>query len=177
MASAIASAVSARRTCSPSTSAIPSAPIDVVTTVPGDMFTEMRCGFAEERWKSNDAVWESEEPLPDTALTARDMLTMATLDGAHVAGLGDRVGSLTPGKQADVVIIDGTAPGTAPIIDPVGTVVLAADTANVDTVIIGGAVRKRGGKLTADWDSARKALETSSAYLRDALAKKQSAAS
>ena len=151
----------------------PSLSIDVVTTVPGDMFTEMRCAFAEERWRSNDSVWESEEPLPANALTARDMLTMATLDGAHVAGLEDRVGSLTPGKQADVVVIDGTAPGTAPVIDPVGTVVLAADTANVDTVIVGGIVRKRDGKLTGDWDSARKNVESSSAYLRDALAKKQ----
>ena len=76
----------------------PSLSIDVVTTVPGDMFTEMRCAFAAERWKSNDSVWESEEPLPDDALTARDMLTMATLDGAHVAGLEDRTGSLTPGQ-------------------------------------------------------------------------------
>ena len=58
--------------------------------------------------KSNDSVWESEAPLPDDALTARDMLTMATLDGAHVAGLEDRTGSLTPGKKADVVVIDGT---------------------------------------------------------------------
>ena len=64
----------------------PSLSIDVVTTVPGDMFTEMRCAFAAERWRSNDSVWESEEPLPADALTARDMLTMATLDGAHVAG-------------------------------------------------------------------------------------------
>ena len=56
------------------------------------------------------------------------MLTMATLDGAHVAGLEERTGSLTPGKQADVVVIDGTAPGTAPVIDPVATVVLCADT-------------------------------------------------
>jgi cytosine/adenosine deaminase-related metal-dependent hydrolase len=151
----------------------PSLSIDVVTTVPGDMFTEMRCAFAEERWKSNDSVWESEAPLPDDALTARDMLTMATLDGAHVAGLEDRTGSLTPGKKADVVVIDGKAPGTAPVIDPVGTVVLCADTSNVDTVIIGGAIQKRDGKLTADWESARKKLEASSGYLRDALAKKQ----
>ncbi len=117
----------------------PSLSIDVVTTVPGDMFTEMRCAFSAERWRSNDSVWESEEPLPSDALTARDMLTMATLDGAYVAGLEARTGSLTPGKQADVVVIDGSAPGTAPIIDPIATVVLAADTANVDTVIIGGA--------------------------------------
>jgi 5-methylthioadenosine/S-adenosylhomocysteine deaminase len=151
----------------------PSLSIDVVTTVPGDMFTEMRCAFAAERWRSNDTVWESEEPVPDTILTARDMLTMATLDGAHVAGLEDRTGSLTPGKQADVVVIDGRAPATSPVIDPVATVVLCADTANVDTVIIGGKVHKRDGKLAADWDSARQRLQESSDYLVDALAKKQ----
>ena len=76
----------------------PSLSIDVVTTVPGDMFTEMRCAFSAERWRSNDSVWQSEEPLPSDALTARDMLTMATLDGAHVAGLEARTGSLTPGQ-------------------------------------------------------------------------------
>jgi 5-methylthioadenosine/S-adenosylhomocysteine deaminase len=150
--------------------------IDVVTTVPGDMFTEMRCAFSEERWRSNDSVWESEEPLPANALTARDMLTMATLDRAHVAGLEGRVGSLTPGKQADAVVIDGKAPGTAPVIDPVGTVVLAADVSNVDTVIVGGAIHKRDGKLTGDWDAARTKVEASSAYLREALTKKQAGA-
>jgi len=149
----------------------PSLSIDVVTTVPGDMFTEMRCAFAAERWKSNDSVWESEEPLPENALTARDVLTMATLDGAHVVGLEDRTGSLSPGKQADVVMIDGHGPGVAPIVDPVGAVVLSADTANVDTVIVGGKVQKRGGKLVADWESARKAVQASSEYLREALAK------
>jgi 5-methylthioadenosine/S-adenosylhomocysteine deaminase len=151
----------------------PSLSIDVVTTVPGDMFTEMRCAFAAERWRSNDSVWKSEDPLPDETLTARDMLTMATLDGAHVVGLESRTGSLTPGKQADVVVIDGHAPAVAPVIDPVGAVVLSADTANVDTVIVGGTIRKRGGALTADWESARKAVQASSEYLQDALAKKK----
>jgi cytosine/adenosine deaminase-related metal-dependent hydrolase len=101
------------------------------------------------------------------------MLTTATLDGAHVAGLEDRVGSLTPGKQADVVVIDGTSPGTAPVIDPVATVVLAADTSNVDTVIIGGKVQKRNGKLTADWDAARAKVEASSGHLREELTKQK----
>jgi cytosine/adenosine deaminase-related metal-dependent hydrolase len=149
----------------------PALSIDVVTTVPGDMFTQMRCGFSEERWRSNDSVWESEEPFPSDGLTARDMLTMATLDGAHVVGLEDRIGSLTPGKQADVVVIDGRAPGTAPVIDPVGTVVLAADVSNVDTVIVGGRVHKRDGELTGDWASALAKVEASSAYLREALAR------
>jgi 5-methylthioadenosine/S-adenosylhomocysteine deaminase len=154
----------------------PSLSIDVVTTVPGDMFTEMRCAFASQRWRSNDSVWENEDPLPPDALTARDVLTMATLDGAHVVGLGSKTGSLTPGKQADVVMIDGHAPAVAPVIDPVGAVVLSADTANVDTVIVGGKVHKRGGKLIADWESARKAVQASSDHLRDALAKQQAAA-
>src|SRR5262245_28508603 len=126
----------------------PSLSIDVVTTVPGDMFTEMRCAFAAERWRSNDSVWQSEDPLPQTALTARDMLTMATLDGAHVVGLESKTGSLTPGKQADVVMIDGHAPAVAPVIDPVAAVVLSADTANVDTVIVGGKMRKPRGAVT-----------------------------
>ncbi|MCI0632358.1 MAG: amidohydrolase family protein [Actinobacteria bacterium] len=154
----------------------PSLSIDVVTTVPGDMFTEMRCAFAAERWRSNDSVWESEEPLPKDALTARDMLTMATLDGAYVVGLEDRTGSLTPGKQADLVMIDGQAPGVAPVIDPVGAVVLSTDSSNVDTVIVGGTIHKRDGRLVADWESARKAVQASSEYLVDALAKKQAAA-
>jgi cytosine/adenosine deaminase-related metal-dependent hydrolase len=154
----------------------PSLSIDVVTTVPGDMFTEMRCAFAAERWLSNDSVWESEEPLPADALTARDILTMATLDGAHVAGLEDRTGSLTPGKQADVVVIDGTAVGVAPVIDPVGAVVLSADTSNVDTVIIGGKIHKRNGRLVADWESARKRLQASTDYLVETLEKRKAAA-
>ena len=73
-------------------------------------------------------------------------------------------------------MIDGHAPGVAPVIDPVGAVVLSADTSNVDTVIVGGKIHKRDGKLLADWESARKAVQASSEYLLDALAKKQAAA-
>ena len=154
----------------------PSLSIDVVTTVPGDMFTEMRCAFAAERWRSNDSVWKNEDPLPEEALTARDMLTMATPDGAHVVGLESKTGSLTPGKQADVVMIDGHTPAVAPVIDPVGAVVLSADTSNVDTVIVGGKIQKRGGTLLADWESARKGVQASSEYLQEALAKKRAEA-
>ena len=90
-----------------------------------------------------------------TTLTARDTLRMATLDGAYTVGLEDRTGSLTPGKEADVIVVDATSPATAPLIDPVATIVLAADTANVDTVIVGGKVHKRDGRLVADFARAR----------------------
>ena len=151
----------------------PSLSIDVVTTVPGDMFTEMRCVFAGERHKVNAAAWEANSEVPGTILKARDILRMATINGAHAAGLEDWTGSLTPGKKADVVVIDGKGVATAPVIDPVATVVLCADTSNVDTVIIGGKILKRDGKLLADWATARRRLEASRDYLVEALEKKR----
>ena len=67
---------------------------------------------------------------------------MATLDGAHVAGLEDRTGSLTPGKQADVVVIDATAINVGPIHDPVAAVTLSADVSNVEHVLVAGELRQ-----------------------------------
>jgi cytosine/adenosine deaminase-related metal-dependent hydrolase len=87
----------------------PSLSIDVVTSVPGDMFTQMRSVFACERARVNAVAWEADTEVPETMLTARQILEMATVNGARVAGLGDRTGTLTAGKQADVVLIDATA--------------------------------------------------------------------
>ena len=151
----------------------PSLSIDVVTTAPGDMFTNMRSAFASERVLVNAAAWEANTPIPENTLTARGVLEMATTNGAYTVGLEDRTGSLTPGKQADVVIIDGKAPGTAPVIDPVATVVLAADVSNVDTVIIGGKIHKRDGKLVANYARARELAEKSRDYLTETAAKKK----
>src|SRR5690606_20578483 len=130
----------------------PSLSIDVVTTVPGDMFTEMRAAFGAERARVNAVCWEANSDVPDTMLTARQMLEMATINGAYVAGVEDRTGSLTPGKKADVVLIDARDINMVPVKDPVAAVTLCADVSNVDTVIVDGVVRKRGGKLLADVD-------------------------
>lgn len=139
----------------------PSLSIDVVTTVPGDMFTQMRAAFGAERARVNAACWEADTPVPESMLTARQMLEMATLHGAHVAGLEDRTGSLTPGKQADIVVLDASSLNMAPVHDPVAAVTLCADVSNVETVIVGGTVRKRDGRLLADVDRARGLVEAS----------------
>ncbi|MDF2093869.1 amidohydrolase family protein [Knoellia sp. 3-2P3] len=149
----------------------PSLSIDVVTTVPGDMFTQMRAAFGAERARVNALTWESGDPTPETMLTARDMLTMATLDGAHVAGLEDRTGSLTPGKQADVVVIDARAIGIAPVHDPVAAVTLSADVSNVEHVIVGGAFRKRDFRLLADLGAAVSRVQASRDHLVEAAAR------
>ena len=107
----------------------------------------------------------ADEEVPDTIPTARTVLEMATINGARVAGLGDRTGSITPGKRADLVVIDGSAPNVAPLMDPVAAVVLCADVSNVDTVIVDGVVKKRDGRLTESFDRARRLVEDARDHL------------
>ena len=152
----------------------PSLSIDVVTTVPGDMFTQMRAAFGADRARANAIFWERNEPA-EGLLTARQMLEIATINGAHVAGLEDRTGSLTPGKKADVVLIDARELNVAPVIDPVAAVTLCADVSNVDTVIVNGTVRKRDGRLLADVAAARSLVERSSEYLVAEAARRKAA--
>jgi len=143
----------------------PSLSIDVVTTVPGDMFTQIRAAFGAERARVNATAWEADTPVRETMLTARNMLEIATLNGAHVAGVEDRTGSLTPGKKADIVLIDARSLNVAPVHDPVAAVTLCADVSNVDTVIVDGVVRKRDSRLLADVDRARQLVEASRDHL------------
>jgi cytosine/adenosine deaminase-related metal-dependent hydrolase len=143
----------------------PALSADVVTTVPGDMFTQMRAAFALERARVHADAWDLDEVVPAGVLTARQLLTMATVNGAAVAGLADRTGSLTPGKQADLVVIDATAVNLAPLVDPVAAVVLGADVSNVEAVVIAGVVHKRDGRLVTDFARARRLVEAARDHL------------
>jgi cytosine/adenosine deaminase-related metal-dependent hydrolase len=137
----------------------PSLSVDVVSSVPGEMFTQMRTALAYDR------ILEFTD-TPDVAfgptLTHRDVLEFATIDGARSIGLEERTGSLTPGKQADIVLLNVQAINTAPMIDPIGTIVVFSDTSNVDSVFVAGKAVKRGGKLlAADLDSVFAKLDAS----------------
>jgi len=141
---------------------------DVATTASADQFTQMHCILASERGRRHQVAWDEDldgnTGTPDL-ITSRDALRWATIDGARVAGVGDYTGSITPGKKADLVIIDGSAVNVAPIIDPVAAVVCAADISNVKTVLVDGVIQKRDGKLVASLDGPRKAVEASRDYL------------
>ena len=141
---------------------------DVATTASSDQFTQMHAIFASERGRRHQASWDEDldgNVATSDLITARQVLRWATLDGAKVAGIADRTGSITPGKKADIVIIKGDAVNVAPIIDPVGAVVCAADISNVDTVIVNGAILKRGGKLVPDLSGPRREVMASRDYL------------
>ena len=141
---------------------------DVATTASADQFTQMHAIFASERARKHQDAWEEDldgnTPTPDL-LNSRQVLRWATLEGAMVAGVGDRTGSITPGKKADIVIIDTKAVNVSPVIDPVGAVVCAADVSNVKTVLVDGRIVKDDFKLAADLTAPRQAVEASRDYL------------
>jgi 5-methylthioadenosine/S-adenosylhomocysteine deaminase len=144
----------------------PSLSIDVVTTVPGDMFTQMRFLFAQDRLLAHEAAFAAGNESEPSLLTSRSVLEFATIEGARVCGLDDRTGSITPGKEADIVVLRCDHSNTYPIIDPVSTVVLQADTRNVDTVFVSGRLLKREGRLVAgDLRQARDLASSSLDYL------------
>jgi 5-methylthioadenosine/S-adenosylhomocysteine deaminase len=136
----------------------PSLSVDVETNVPSDMFTQMRSVLALQR---SLATGQGKPPI-----TARDVLAYATIEGARANGLDTAVGSLTPGKKADIIMLRTDRMNVTPLNDPATAVVTSMDTGNVDTVIIGGRVMKRGGKLLhVDWPAVRRLASDSRDYV------------
>ncbi|MGZ8582197.1 MAG: amidohydrolase family protein [Actinomycetota bacterium] len=127
----------------------PSLSVDVETNVPGDMFNQMRSVLALQR-----AIATAEGKA---ALTTREVLACATIEGARANGLEAITGSLTPGKYADVVMLRTDRINVTPLNDPATAVVAGMDTGNVDTVLIAGRAMKRHGELLhVDWPSVKR---------------------
>jgi len=126
----------------------PSLGTDCVTCMSTDMFSCMRIALLLARHQFNSGPGQTFETVTEQRVSTRDVLRWATLEGARALGLEHEIGSLTPGKRGDVVLIDATAINLAPVLDPVADLVLHAHAGNVDTVIVDGTVRKRHGTLT-----------------------------
>ena len=124
--------------------------VDTICSCGTDLFSEMRLALAAERSRANADALAQGQRVPTVALHQRDMLRLATIEGARVWKLQDEIGSLTAGKQADVTVIDMRSPHLDGFGDQVAMMVLGAGPADVETVIIGGHVVKRGGKLVGD---------------------------
>jgi 5-methylthioadenosine/S-adenosylhomocysteine deaminase len=124
----------------------PSLSVDVETNVPGDMFTQMRSVISLQRALLFDMKLAGKEDLPPF-LNARDVLEFATIEGARANGLDHKVGTLTPGKQADLIMLRTDSINVFPINDPIGAVVWGMDTSNIDSVFVAGKALKRNGQL------------------------------
>ena len=147
----------------------PSLSSDVETTMAADMFTQMRAAFTLQRALLNERSIKGEKELPPL-LTARDLIEFATVQGARADGLEGKIGTLTPGKEADIVMLRTDLPNTLPFNNAYGAIVTGMDTSNVDTVFIAGKVVKRAGKLLGiDLDGVRRQAAASRDYLIDKL--------
>jgi cytosine/adenosine deaminase-related metal-dependent hydrolase len=111
------------------------------------MTTQMRVGLQTHRMLTNQPTLEAGEAVTDVELTARDTLEMATIEGARALNMADEIGTLTPGKRADIVMVDASDFMTAPAHSPVQTVVFEANPHHIDTVLVDGEVVKRDGDL------------------------------
>jgi 5-methylthioadenosine/S-adenosylhomocysteine deaminase len=136
----------------------PSLSVDVETNVPGDMFNQMRSVLGLQR-----TIASAQGKTP---VAAREVLEYATVEGARANGLDAKVGTLTPGKQADLIMLRTDRINVTPLNDPATAVVTGMDTGNVDTVLIAGRVMKRRGRLLhVDWPAVRRMAAESRDYV------------
>jgi cytosine/adenosine deaminase-related metal-dependent hydrolase len=124
----------------------PSLSSDVDVTFAQDPFTVMRSTLALQRLLVLQRA-ERGEKAPPALLTARDVLEFATVEGARTAGLDDRVGSLKPGKDADIVVLDAGRLNVWPLNNAAGCIVNLMNPMNVEAVFIAGKVKKWQGTL------------------------------
>jgi 5-methylthioadenosine/S-adenosylhomocysteine deaminase len=123
----------------------PGLSVDNDTAYSTDLFAEMHAALNLQRWAVHGAKTRGE--AAPARLTVRDMLEFATVRGAQSAALARKIGTLAPGKEADIVLIRATDINTLPLTNAVATVVSYAHAGNVDAVFIAGAPRKWAGKL------------------------------
>ncbi|MEU5902875.1 amidohydrolase family protein [Micromonospora sp. NPDC047527] len=147
----------------------PGLSIDVEVALASDMFTQMRALHAIQRMRAVNAAYGT-DTVP-YRITTRDVLDFATLQGARTNGLGDVTGSLTPGKQADLLVVRADDINTMPLNDAVGTLVLGADPRNIETVVVAGRIRKADGRLVGvDLDELRREVTASRDAILEAVA-------
>jgi cytosine/adenosine deaminase-related metal-dependent hydrolase len=126
----------------------PSLGVDLESVLSGDMVTVARVALGVQRALNNAESRRVNGQIPDTTtVTTRQALSWITVEGARMLGMEDRIGTLAPGKQADLVVLRAGDLNVWPVHDPVSTVVMQTSLANVEAVMIAGRFRKRDGRL------------------------------
>jgi 5-methylthioadenosine/S-adenosylhomocysteine deaminase len=152
----------------------PALGIDLDTAFGSDLFGEMHALFGQQRAAMRYRRFRGEVNVP-APISVEAVLEAATVNGARAAGLQDSIGALTPGKQADIIMVRTNGVGVFPVTNAIGTIVQAVERSDVDTVMVAGEVRKRAGKLvgvdlaklTADVNGSRDYLLETSGYRPD----------
>jgi 5-methylthioadenosine/S-adenosylhomocysteine deaminase len=124
---------------------VPSLGIDVETSLPGDMWTQMRVLYALQRSNSFEMHYRHAKTIK--RINCDDVLQYATVAGAVATRLDRKIGSLVPGKQADLILLRADTLNVMPVNDIKTAVVLNMDARNVDTVLVAGKIVKQHGRM------------------------------
>ena len=152
----------------------PALGIDLDTAFGSDLFGEMHALFGQQRSAMRYRRFRGEQNVP-TPISVEAVLKAATVNGARAAGLESEIATLTPGKQADIIMVRTNGVAVFPVTNAIGTIVQAVERSDVDTVMVAGEIRKRAGKLvgvdvgklTADVTASRDYLLKASGYRPD----------
>src|ERR1700722_10253502 len=135
----------------------PALGISLDTAFGSDLFGEMPALFGQQRAAMRYRRFRGEAGAP-APISVEAVLQAATINGARAAGLERSIGSLTPGKQADIIMVRTNGVAVFPVNNAIGTIVQAVEASDVDTAMVAGQLRKRAGKLI-DVDLAKLAAD------------------
>ena len=135
--------------------------VDICSNSPADMFQQMRLLLQSQRYLEHEA---GNSPPMSISRQCAEVLEMATMGGAKAVGLENIIGSITPGKRADLIITRCDSPRLVPVHDPIGALVLHANGSDIDTVFIDGRMVKLVG---VDWPQVREKLRASAASIME----------
>ncbi|MVT50611.1 amidohydrolase family protein [Bradyrhizobium yuanmingense] len=137
----------------------PTVGIDLESVLAGDLLSAARVALSMQRALDNAESRKASGAIPaTTTIPVREALRWVTTEGARMLGREHQIGSLTPGKLADLVIINASDLNLHPVHDPIATVVMQTSLANIEAVMIGGVWQKRNGRLLVEGLETKKEL-------------------
>ena len=125
---------------------MPALGIDLDTAFGSDLFGEMHALFGQQRAAMRNRRFRGEADAPGP-IAVDEVLRAATVNGSRAEGLETSIGTLTPGKQADIIMLRTNGVAVFPVTNVIGTIVQAVERSDVDTVMVAGRLRKRSGQL------------------------------
>jgi cytosine/adenosine deaminase-related metal-dependent hydrolase len=146
----------------------PTLSCDIISLNSGDLFSQLRLGVAFTRWADTEALNLDGADPEEVSVTAGEALQWVTVNAAEAIGLGGRIGTLAPGKQADIIVVGGTGISQHPHLDPAGTLIFHTSAHDVRDVMVAGQFVKRDHQMTGvDVERLTADAETSAAGVLD----------
>jgi 5-methylthioadenosine/S-adenosylhomocysteine deaminase len=145
--------------------------MDTSVWMSGDLFSAMRATMSADRGHEHVAAHENGDTVVHNSLRAEEVVRWATVGGAKALGLDDKIGTVTAGKKADLVLLkNDRSPAMYPILHPYGTVVFQAGRGDVHTVLVNGQVVKHEhGLVEVDLRTAKDAVANTVEHARAAM--------